>query len=150
MDIVVQIIHASIFSDIILTTAYSHELSHYGFEVSLTNYAAAYCVGLLLARRTLKHLEIDAEYVENVQSTELNSGGSQVLSHVAPPKSSSFFADFGMDSGFQKKSSSNSSKVQVSNMTSVDDQELSYFVYKWLIRLMELSPFGFRTSCSSL
>ena len=30
------------------------------------------------------------EYVENVQSTELNSGGSQVLSHGAPPKSSSF------------------------------------------------------------
>ncbi|XP_022717748.1 probable ADP-ribosylation factor GTPase-activating protein AGD8 isoform X1 [Durio zibethinus] len=53
------------------------------------------------------------EYVENVQSTELNSGGPQVLSHVAPPKSSSFFAEFGMDSGFQKKSSSNSSKVQI-------------------------------------
>ncbi|EOY23992.1 ADP-ribosylation factor GTPase-activating protein AGD8 [Theobroma cacao] len=53
------------------------------------------------------------EYVENVQSTELNSGGPQVLSHVAPPKSSNFFADFGMDSGFQKKSSSNSSKVQI-------------------------------------
>ncbi|XVF13625.1 hypothetical protein REPUB_Repub08aG0223800 [Reevesia pubescens] len=53
------------------------------------------------------------EYVENVQSTELNSGGPQVLSHVAPPKSSSFFADFGMDSGYQKKSNSNSSKVQI-------------------------------------
>ena len=33
------------------------------------------------------------EYVENVQSTELNSGGSQVFSHGAPPKSSSFFAE---------------------------------------------------------
>lgn len=54
------------------------------------------------------------EYVENVQSTELNSGGSQVLSHVAPPKSSSFFAEFGMDSGFPKKAGSNSSRVQVS------------------------------------
>ncbi|KAG4118649.1 hypothetical protein ERO13_D11G029300v2 [Gossypium hirsutum] len=53
------------------------------------------------------------EYVENVQSTELNHGGPQVLNHVAPPKSSSFFAEFGMDSGFQKKSSSNSSKVQI-------------------------------------
>ncbi|XVF52353.1 hypothetical protein PTKIN_Ptkin05aG0011900 [Pterospermum kingtungense] len=53
------------------------------------------------------------EYVENVQSTELNGNGPQVLSHVAPPKSSSFFADFGMDSGFQKKSSLNSSKVQI-------------------------------------
>ncbi|TYJ07815.1 hypothetical protein E1A91_A11G032500v1 [Gossypium mustelinum] len=53
------------------------------------------------------------EYVENVQSTVLNHGGPQVLNHVAPPKSSSFFAEFGMDSGFQKKSSSNSSKVQI-------------------------------------
>ncbi|KAK8490678.1 hypothetical protein V6N13_046924 [Hibiscus sabdariffa] len=53
------------------------------------------------------------EYVESNQSTELNSGGPQILGHVAPPKSSSFFAEFGMDGGFQKKSSSNSSKVQV-------------------------------------
>ncbi|KAL4346629.1 hypothetical protein GQ457_17G020050 [Hibiscus cannabinus] len=53
------------------------------------------------------------EYVEKGQSTELNSGGPQVLNHVAPPKSSSFFSDFGMDSGFQKKSSSNSLKVQI-------------------------------------
>ncbi|GKV10692.1 hypothetical protein SLEP1_g22020 [Rubroshorea leprosula] len=53
------------------------------------------------------------EYVENVQSHELSSGGPQVLGHVAPPKSSSFFADFGMDSGFHKKTSSNSSKVQI-------------------------------------
>ncbi|OWM64141.1 probable ADP-ribosylation factor GTPase-activating protein AGD9 [Punica granatum] len=53
------------------------------------------------------------EYVENVQSSETSSGGTHVLSHVAPPKSSNFFAEFGMDSGFPKKGSSNSSKVQV-------------------------------------
>ncbi|KAK8480017.1 hypothetical protein V6N13_096316 [Hibiscus sabdariffa] len=53
------------------------------------------------------------EYVENGQSTELNSGGSQMLSHVAPPRSSSFFSDFGMDNGFEKKSSSNPPKVQI-------------------------------------
>ncbi|MBA0795072.1 hypothetical protein Gohar_019347, partial [Gossypium harknessii] len=57
------------------------------------------------------------EYVDNDQSSESSSGGPQILSHVAPPKSSSFFAEFGMDSGFQKKSSSNTSKVQVRNMT---------------------------------
>lgn len=55
------------------------------------------------------------EYVDNIQSSELSSGGPQVLSHVAPPKSSSFFADYGMDNGFQKKSGS--SKVQVSYLT---------------------------------
>ncbi|XP_038991312.1 probable ADP-ribosylation factor GTPase-activating protein AGD8 [Hibiscus syriacus] len=53
------------------------------------------------------------EYVENGQSNELNSGRPQVLSHVAPPKSSSFFSDFGMDSRVEKKSSSNSPKVQI-------------------------------------
>lgn len=53
------------------------------------------------------------EYVENVQSRELSSSSPQMLGHVAPPKSSSFFADFGMDNGFQKKSSSNSPKVQI-------------------------------------
>ncbi|KAB5564223.1 hypothetical protein DKX38_004277 [Salix brachista] len=53
------------------------------------------------------------EYVDNVQSAELISGGPRVISHVSPPKSSSFFAEFGMDSGFPKKGSANSSKVQI-------------------------------------
>ncbi|ONK56062.1 uncharacterized protein A4U43_C10F3750 [Asparagus officinalis] len=51
------------------------------------------------------------EYVE--PGTGTVSGGSQVTGHVAPPKSSNFFADFGMDSGFQKKTNSTSSKVQI-------------------------------------
>ncbi|KAJ0112647.1 hypothetical protein Patl1_03502 [Pistacia atlantica] len=59
------------------------------------------------------------EYVENVQSAELSSGGPQVLSYVAPTKSTSFFADYGMDNGFQKKASS--SKVQ-SKATDIDSQ----------------------------
>ncbi|KAL9387413.1 hypothetical protein Peur_020537 [Populus x canadensis] len=53
------------------------------------------------------------EYVDNVQPAELISGDPQVISHVSAPKSSSFFAEFGMDSGFPKKGSSNSSKVQI-------------------------------------
>ncbi|XP_028754619.1 probable ADP-ribosylation factor GTPase-activating protein AGD8 [Neltuma alba] len=53
------------------------------------------------------------EYADDVEPSESNSGGSHLISHVAPPKSSSFFADFGMDSGFPKKYGSNSSKVQV-------------------------------------
>lgn len=35
----------------IVCAAYSHELPKYGVSVGLTNYAAAYCTGLLLARR---------------------------------------------------------------------------------------------------
>jgi ADP-ribosylation factor GTPase-activating protein 2/3 len=56
------------------------------------------------------------EYVDNVQSSELDSGGSNVYNHASAPKSSNFFADFGMDSGFPKKFGSNTSKVQVSAM----------------------------------
>ncbi|KAJ0051336.1 hypothetical protein Pint_03144 [Pistacia integerrima] len=68
-DITAQIISASIAGDMILASAYAHELPHYGLEVGLTNYAAAYCTGLLLARRVLKKLEMDEEYEGNVEAT---------------------------------------------------------------------------------
>ncbi|KAH7547615.1 hypothetical protein FEM48_Zijuj01G0328700 [Ziziphus jujuba var. spinosa] len=55
--------------DLVLAAAYAHELPHYGLEVGLTNYAAAYCTGLLLARRVLKRLEMDDEYEGNVEAT---------------------------------------------------------------------------------
>ncbi|EOA12527.1 hypothetical protein CARUB_v10026508mg [Capsella rubella] len=51
------------------------------------------------------------EYFDDEQSG--GQSGTRVLSHVAPPKSSNFFNEFGMDSAFPKKSSSSSSKVQV-------------------------------------
>ncbi|OMO62712.1 Ribosomal protein L18/L5 [Corchorus capsularis] len=68
-DVTAQIVHASIRGDIVLAAAYAHELPRYGLEVGLTNYAAAYCVGLLLARRVLKQLEMDTEYEGNVEAT---------------------------------------------------------------------------------
>ncbi|KAK9159681.1 hypothetical protein Syun_006022 [Stephania yunnanensis] len=52
-----------------LIAAYAHELPHFGLEVGLTNYAAAYCTGLLLARRVLKTLELDEEYEGNVEAS---------------------------------------------------------------------------------
>ncbi|CAH9073466.1 unnamed protein product [Cuscuta europaea] len=68
-DIIAQIVSASIAGDMILASAYAHELPHYGLEVGLTNYAAAYCTGLLLARRVLKKLEMDEDYEGNVEAT---------------------------------------------------------------------------------
>ncbi|XP_043707085.1 60S ribosomal protein L5 [Telopea speciosissima] len=68
-DIIAQVISASIAGDMVLAVAYSHELPRYGLEVGLTNYAAAYCTGLLLARRVLKMLEMDEEYQGNVEAT---------------------------------------------------------------------------------
>ncbi|KAL9224101.1 hypothetical protein vseg_000170 [Gypsophila vaccaria] len=68
-DIVAQIISATITGDIVLAAAYAHELPRYGLEVGLSNYSAAYCTGLLLARRVLKMLEMDDEYEGNVEAS---------------------------------------------------------------------------------
>ncbi len=43
----------------IICAAYAHELPRYGIKVGLTNYAAAYCTGLLIARRLLKKLKVN-------------------------------------------------------------------------------------------
>lgn len=61
-DIVCQIVHAEISGDIVHTAAYAHELPRYGVKLGLTNYAAAYCTGLLLARRHLASLKLDKIY----------------------------------------------------------------------------------------
>ncbi|KAF3788544.1 putative ADP-ribosylation factor GTPase-activating protein [Nymphaea thermarum] len=52
------------------------------------------------------------EYVESMNSDD-NTSGPQVISHVSPPKSSSFFAEYGMGSGTEKRASSSYSKVQI-------------------------------------
>lgn len=61
-DVVCQIVSSKIIGDIVHCVAYAHELPRYGLEVGLTNYAACYCTGLLLARRMLKKLGLDEEY----------------------------------------------------------------------------------------
>ncbi|RWW86228.1 hypothetical protein BHE74_00005001 [Ensete ventricosum] len=71
-DITAQIISASIAGDLVLASAYSHELPRYGLEVGLTNYAAAYCTGLLVARRVLKMLEMDDEYQGNATGEDFS------------------------------------------------------------------------------
>ena len=45
-----------------MAAAYARELKRYGISVGLTNYSAAYCTGLLLARRLLKKLKLDGIY----------------------------------------------------------------------------------------
>jgi len=52
-DITCQIVYAAIAGDVVVAAAYAHELPRYGLSVGLTNYAAAYATGLLLARRVL-------------------------------------------------------------------------------------------------
>ncbi|CAK9221682.1 unnamed protein product [Sphagnum troendelagicum] len=60
-DIVAQITYVTLAGDIVLTAAYAHELPHYGLKGGLTNYAAAYGTGLLLAQCHLKKFELDED-----------------------------------------------------------------------------------------
>jgi len=57
-DIIAQVVHATVQGDKVLQAAYSHELPLFGITKGLTNYAAAYATGLLVARRTLTKLGI--------------------------------------------------------------------------------------------
>jgi large subunit ribosomal protein L5e len=57
-DVIAQIIYSRVAGDYVLASAYSHELKRYGLKVGLTNYAAAYATGLLLARRLLTNLKL--------------------------------------------------------------------------------------------
>merc|ERR1719188_2239600 len=43
-------------------SAESTELAPYGVKTGLKNYAAAYCTGLLLARRMLQKLDMDQDF----------------------------------------------------------------------------------------
>jgi len=64
-DVICQIAYARIEGDVIICAAYAHELPRYGVKVGLTNYAAAYCTGLLLARRVLQKYNLDTIYEGN-------------------------------------------------------------------------------------
>merc|ERR1712093_701781 len=62
-DIICQVVSSKIKGDICHAAAYSHELPRYGMTVGLTNYSAAYCTGLLCARRLLKNYGLDEKFV---------------------------------------------------------------------------------------
>ncbi|KAJ0119127.1 hypothetical protein N8I77_002172 [Diaporthe amygdali] len=61
-DIILQIVSSEITGDKVFVSAYAHELRAYGIEHGLTNWAAAYATGLLIARRALKKLGIDETF----------------------------------------------------------------------------------------
>lgn len=61
-DIICQLVTAEIAGDKVFASAYAHELKRYGIENGLTNWAAAYATGLLLARRALKKIGMDEDF----------------------------------------------------------------------------------------
>jgi large subunit ribosomal protein L5e len=64
-DITCQILYSTIAGDVVVASAYAHELPQYGLKVGLTNWSAGYCVGLLLARRVLTKFNLSDTYKGN-------------------------------------------------------------------------------------
>jgi len=60
--VICQVIYATIKGDRVLCAADSRELKKYGLEAGLTNYAACYATGLLVARRLLHKTGLDKLY----------------------------------------------------------------------------------------
>jgi large subunit ribosomal protein L5e len=65
--VICQIVYSLIDGDRILCQATSAELPRYGLKVGLKNYAAAYCTGLLCARRLLQKIGLDETYEGNAE-----------------------------------------------------------------------------------
>jgi len=60
--VICQVIYATIQGDRVLAAADSRELKRFGLEAGLTNYAACYATGLLVARRLLNKTGLDKLY----------------------------------------------------------------------------------------
>jgi len=67
-----QAAYTTLSGDKICCHAYARELPNYGLTVGITNYSAAYCVGLLCARRCLSSFALDKIYsgVDSVTGTD--------------------------------------------------------------------------------
>jgi len=92
-DVTCQVAYAKIKGDVVVTAAYSHELPRYGLKVGLTNYAAAYATGLLLARRTLAKFNLADKY-EGVK--EANGEMYQVANEGDGPNPFAAVLDVGL------------------------------------------------------
>jgi large subunit ribosomal protein L5e len=71
-DIITQIVAADLTHDVVLAAAYSHELPRYGITLGLTNYAAAYATGLLLARRVNAKFNLSYEGNTEINGEDYN------------------------------------------------------------------------------
>jgi len=92
-DIVCQIVYAKLSGDFVVSSAYSHELKKYGMSVGLTNYAAAYATGLLLARRVLTKFKLADKYVGN---TKVNGEDYNVKEMADGPRPFCALLDVGL------------------------------------------------------
>ena len=63
--VICQVVYSLIDGDRVFCQATSKELARYGLKVGLKNYSAAYCTGLLVARRLLQKVGLDDTYDGN-------------------------------------------------------------------------------------
>mmetsp|Transcript_4389 Transcript_4389/g.9414 ORF Transcript_4389/g.9414 Transcript_4389/m.9414 type:complete len:310 (-) Transcript_4389:60-989(-) len=66
-QVICQIVYSLIDGDRVFCQASSTELPRYGLKAGLKNYAAAYCTGLLVARRLLQKVGLDETYEGNTE-----------------------------------------------------------------------------------
>jgi len=92
-DIVAQVAYAKIDGDHVMAAAYAHELKGYGMSAGLTNYAASYAVGLLVARRLLTNLKLADKYAGN---TKVDGNGYNVQEMADGPRPFRAFLDVGL------------------------------------------------------
>jgi len=96
-DVITQIAFAKLKGDVVMTAAYSHELPRYGLPVGLTNYAAAYATGLLLARRHLDRVRLAKRYEGKVKVTgEYWRYEDEDLESASGPKPFKAYLDVGL------------------------------------------------------
>jgi large subunit ribosomal protein L5e len=91
-DIIAQIAYAKIQGDVIVTAAYAHELPRYGIKFGLTNYAASYATGLLVARRHLAKLGLADKY----KGKEVADGEDYTVEAVEGPRPFTALLDVGL------------------------------------------------------
>mmetsp|Transcript_11196 Transcript_11196/g.25003 ORF Transcript_11196/g.25003 Transcript_11196/m.25003 type:complete len:307 (-) Transcript_11196:32-952(-) len=66
-QVICQVVYSLIDGDRVFCQATSKELPRYGLSAGLKNYAAAYCTGLLVARRLLQKVGLDDTYEGNTE-----------------------------------------------------------------------------------
>lgn len=91
--IICQVISSTIKGDIVKASADSFELKKYGVTAGLTNYAAAYCTGLLTARRLLtildnenKEKKIDSKIAETFDLVKEATGEDTNIEELCEKK----------------------------------------------------------------
>lgn len=80
-DITCQTAYACREGDTTVCAAHTHALPKYGVKAGLTNYAAAYYTGLLLARSLLRNFGVDGIYEGQAEVT----GGEYDVDSIGQP-----------------------------------------------------------------